>query len=1048
MSNITADYIQLTQEYQAKYGTRTVVLMQVGAFYEVYGLKDSGNNINKSEIVEFCQVCSLNIAAKSSTYLDQQVVMAGFRDYTLEKYLQKLTDGGFTTVVYVQEKDGKTITRKLQAVYSQGTYISYDTEQSTQITNNIVCVWAERILGLGHTLRQSLGHTLGQSHTLRQSHILGKTVKNSSDTIVIGCACINIFTGKSTIFEYQTLYNINPTTFDELSRFISICLPSEVIFISNFQESQLKSIIQYSGIQTSNIHIINTCDQSNEKVQNCAKQKYINHILTQFYGEEAYSQCSEFNMNPIAVQSFCYLLNFIQEHNPNLVRKIELPTFNNTSDRLILANHTLKQLNIIDDKSNDGKLCGQLSSVLSFLNRCCSPMGKRLFQTQLLNPTFDESWLNKEYQMIETMLTQDKSILGNFRKQINLIHDLEKISRQLIIRKIYPSSIYNLYKSIQQIQQLNLCLYENTDIVEYLVDINEPVNINLYIDKLCRNILDFIESQLKIQDCKMISSIQSFDENIIMSGISPKLDQILEKHNTNIQNFKNIHLYLNKLIRANDSTNSQLHNSPDIEYIKIHETEKSGQSLQITKKRGQLFKQILLNLGKTTDTIVISETCKIKISDIKLTNASTSNDELDIPILNHICKEILYTKDELNREIEIAYNTFLDKLETTCFQDIEILSKYIAKFDVLVNKAYLATEYKYCKPEIISDLSDNQSVQAQGQGEVQAQVQILELRHCLIEHIQQNEIYVPNDITIDQSNKGILLYGTNAVGKTSLIRALGIAVIMAQSGMYVPCTKFIYKPYKSIFSRILGNDNLFKGLSTFAVEMSELRVILKQSDENSLILGDELCSGTETESALSIFMAGLLELDKKQSSFIFATHFHEILKYDEMKELTKIRIMHMAVHFDRELDCLVYDRKLRDGPGNRMYGLEVCKSLYLPEDFLEKAYKIRNKYHPEMKGGLEHPTSSYNSQKVRGMCELCRTELSQETHHIAEQHMAGQDGYIGTFHKNHKANLLALCESCHQKQHMSKDGISSKDEAPPKMKITKKTKTLDGYKII
>ena len=1079
MSNIITEYIQLTQEYQSKYGNRTILLMQVGAFYEVYGLKDSCANISKSEIVEFSQVCSLNIASKSSTYLDQQVVMAGFRDYTLEKYLQKLTDAGFTTVVYGQEKDGKNITRKLQAIYSQGTYISFDTEQLAQITNNIVCIWAERIPG-------TIPGTM--------------TSKIRQESIVIGCACINIFTGKSSIFEYQTLYNINPTTFDELSRFISICLPSEVIIISNFQETQVNTILQYSGIQTSNVHRVNIQDPSNIKVQNCAKQKYIQHILAQFYGEETFDQCSEFSMNPIAVQAFCYLLNFIQEHNPNLVRKIDLPTFNNTSDRLILANHTLKQLNIIDDRSNDGKSCGHLSSVLAFLNRCCSPMGKRLFQTQLLNPTFAESWLNKEYQMIETMLCQGKPVLGHFRKQISRIHDLEKISRQLIIRKIYPSSIYNLYSSVQQTQQLNVCLYENKDIVEYLVNVSSvgELNIsqvstnqsNLYIDKLCLNILEFIESQLKIQDCKLISSIQSFDENIIMSGVSPKLDQILEKHNMNNQNFKNIHSYLNKLFQTNDTTsnqtltggqpltgcqpltggqlhgsqlhnsqlhsnqlhsnqlhssqlhNNQLHSSQDIEYIKIHETEKSGQSLQITKKRSQTLKQILLNLGKTTDRLDISETIKIKISDIKFTNASTANDEIDIPILVKVSKDILQSKDELNREIATAYNSFLDKLETQCFQDIEKISNYIAKFDVLVCKSYLAIEYKYCKPEIIQETtcvqtaSNTAGITASNTSgiTVQAQVQITELRHVLIEHIQQNEIYVPNDIQFDQSNKGILLYGTNAVGKTSLIRALGIAVIMAQAGMFVPCTKFIYKPYTAIFSRILGNDNIFKGLSTFAVEMSELRVILKQSDENSLILGDELCSGTETESALSIFMAGLMELDKKRASFIFATHFHEIMKYDEMQELSKIRIMHMAVHYDRELDCLVYDRKLRDGPGNRMYGLEVCKSLYLPEDFLEKAYKIRNKYNPEMKGGLEHPTSSYNSQKIRGLCELCKVELSQETHHIAEQHTAGQDGYIGTFHKNHKANLMALCESCHHKQHDNRD---EPIKNPVKCKTTK-----------
>jgi DNA mismatch repair protein MutS len=132
---------------------------------------------------------------------------------------------------------------------------------------------------------------------------------------------------------------------------------------------------------------------------------------------------------------------------------------------------------------------------------------------------------------------------------------------------------------------------------------------------------------------------------------------------------------------------------------------------------------------------------------------------------------------------------------------------------------------------------------------------------------------VTNNIELGEGTEqnGILLYGTNAVGKTSLIRALGIAVIMAQSGLYVPCSNFNYIPYKSIFTRILGNDNLFKGMSTFMVEMSELRVILKSANNTGLILGDELCSGTEIDSAISIFVAGLKKMNDSKCSFIFAT---------------------------------------------------------------------------------------------------------------------------------------------------------------------------------
>ena len=78
---------------------------------------------------------------------------------------------------------------------------------------------------------------------------------------------------------------------------------------------------------------------------------------------------------------------------------------------------------------------------------------------------------------------------------------------------------------------------------------------------------------------------------------------------------------------------------------------------------------------------------------------------------------------------------------------------------------------------------------------------------------------------------------------------------MAQMGMYVPCKEFVYYPYTKIFTRIVGDDNIFKGQSSFVVEMNELRSILKHSDQNSLVLGDEVCKGTEDLSATAIVAA-------------------------------------------------------------------------------------------------------------------------------------------------------------------------------------------------
>ena len=226
----------------------------------------------------------------------------------------------------------------------------------------------------------------------------------------------------------------------------------------------------------------------------------------------------------------------------------------------------------------------------------------------------------------------------------------------------------------------------------------------------------------------------------------------------------------------------------------------------------------------------------------------------------------------------------------------------------------------------------------------------------------------------------------------------------------------------------MGNDNLFKGLSTFAVEMSELRTILKWSDANSLILGDELCSGTETQSAISIFIAGIQQLNQKKSSYLFATHLHEITEYEEITSIPTLVMKHMAVIYNKELDALIYDRKLQDGPGNSLYGLEVCKSLQLPQDFIDMAYQIRNKSSP-----LLLKTSKYNAKHIVGLCELCKKQ-GTEVHHLEYQKYA-KDGWITKddfyFPVNHPANLITLCDTCH-------------DDIHEKKKKMKKVKTMIG----
>jgi len=391
------------------------------------------------------------------------------------------------------------------------------------------------------------------------------------------------------------------------------------------------------------------------------------------------------------------------------------------------------------------------------------------------------------------------------------------------------------------------------------------------------------------------------------------------------------------------------------------------------------------------------------LSTLSISKNSSTNISIGNTYIHTISSKYSKLKESWR---EILNKTFMLSIEQiiNLFGDLKKMGNMISLVDVITTKSEISKRFNYCKP-LIRNKNDKSYVNAR------------EIRHCLIERLDNDDTYVTNDISLGIDERGILLYGTNAVGKTSLIKALGISIILAQTGFYVPCSEFIYYPYTQMFTRILNNDNMFKGLSTFATEMVEMRTILNMSDENTCILGDELCSGTEHDSAVSIFVSGLQWLYNCNSSFIFATHLHEITKFDEINDMKYLSLKHLTVTYDREKDTLIYDRKLKDGVGDTIYGLEVCKSLHLPNDFINNAYLIRNKYN-NIKSTLDGKSSSrYNSKMILGLCSMCKKNDATEVHHLKEQQDADEEGFIGSLHKNHKSNLIAICDKCHLKIH-------------------------------
>jgi DNA mismatch repair protein MutS len=254
------------------------------------------------------------------------------------------------------------------------------------------------------------------------------------------------------------------------------------------------------------------------------------------------------------------------------------------------------------------------------------------------------------------------------------------------------------------------------------------------------------------------------------------------------------------------------------------------------------------------------------------------------------------------------------------------------------------------------------------------------------------------------------------------MKATGIATILAQAGSFVPASSMVLRPYDAAFSRIWTHDNIWAGLSSFAVEVSELSDILRLSTASSLVLGDEVCSGTESSSATALVAATIESLEKKGTHFMFATHLHDLLKVPNFPR-PGVAVWHLRV-ITKPDGKLIYDRSLQPGPGSATYGLEVAKAMGLPFELIQRAHEIRR--------GLEGITtvqgaakSVYNTQIQRRACEVCNNPIASqlEVHHIDEQAKGGS---------NQVRNLVVACESCHDKHHNGS------------IQITPLTQTSDG----
>lgn len=293
------------------------------------------------------------------------------------------------------------------------------------------------------------------------------------------------------------------------------------------------------------------------------------------------------------------------------------------------------------------------------------------------------------------------------------------------------------------------------------------------------------------------------------------------------------------------------------------------------------------------------------------------------PLLKEKEKIILSSEEKI---INLEYELFIS-IRDKCLEyirDIQEIAKIISEIDVLSTFSIICSKYNYVRP-IIND--DNV-------------VNIIESRHPVVEAFIKEE-YVPNDIVMDENTNILLITGPNMAGKSTYMRQLGIIVIMAQIGCFIPAKSGTLPIFDKIFTRIGASDDLVSGESTFMVEMTEAGNAITNATRKSLILFDELGRGTATFDGMSLAQAILEYIHNNIScKTLFSTHYHELT--DLEKTLPNLKNKHVSAK--EENGNITFLHKVLDGSVDKSYGINVARLANLPSEVIDRADEILKVY--------------------------------------------------------------------------------------------------------
>ncbi|MBB3106739.1 DNA mismatch repair protein MutS [Psychrobacter luti] len=629
---------------------------------------------------------------------------------------------------------------------------------------------------------------------------------------------------------------------------------------------------------------------------------------------------------PLAQSSCAALIHYARQTQQRHVPQVNQLIVEYNDDYLIIDANSQQNLELFTPVSSNG------TSLISVLNHCQTPMGRRLLIQQMKRPLRQHARINLRLDAITSLLQTDNQsdenkqvnenlennlLVSSLRETLNAIGDIERISSRIGLMSAKPRDLRKLADGIASSTQLNTLLinagisHEQAGLLPMLTQ-QLPAQL-----PAVQSVAELIERAIIVEPPAHIR-----DGGMLAAGYDAEFDRLSHLHD-------NIQATLDEMVeRARQE--SQLPS------LKIGFNKVSGFYFELPKMQAKnapahfIRRQTLKSSERfITDELKEVETEYLSAQSLALTREKQLYNELLIRLGSHLA-------------------------------ELQQLSAAIAQIDVLSNWAQLATTYNWQRPVMSNDSKDNSSLESSSSknglnNNSQTSIDIKQGRHVVVEAAlnpanidntfnsstaKHTSHFVANDCALGSDanpERLLMITGPNMGGKSTYMRQTALIVLLAHCGSFVPASSAHIGDIDRIFTRIGSADDLAGGKSTFMVEMIETANILNQATNKSLVLMDEVGRGTATTDGLAIAHACVNRLLEIGCLTLFATHYFELTKLAQSygSNDKSIRNVHVAAsEVDGQLLLL---HQIKEGAASSSFGLHVAKMAGIPMQVLNDA---------------------------------------------------------------------------------------------------------------